>query len=152
MPKKRDDDEPIPVFKLTSDMSGQDRMRRRQQFNAHTRCIMVASTLAAGEGLNLQTCSDCVMHERQWNPANEEQCEGRFIRIGQTAEVVYATYAEMQGLTTIDPQLDAIVERKRIQFHAMHNKGEAARWSEDSIIKELAESIVRAHKAKKGRG
>jgi hypothetical protein len=31
------------------------------------------------------------------------------------------------------------------------NKGEAVRWSEDSIIKELAESIVRAHKAKKGK-
>ena len=49
---------------------------------------MVASTLAAGEGLNLQTCSDCVIHERQWNPANEEQVEGRFIRIGQIAETV----------------------------------------------------------------
>lgn len=141
----------IPVYRITSEMSGQERYDAQVAFNKAPRAIMVASQLAAGEGLNLQTCADCIMHERQWNPANEEQCEGRFIRIGQTAEVVNATYTEMQGLTTIDPQLDAIVERKRIQFHNAMNKGESARWSEDSIIKELAETIVRAHNAKKGR-
>jgi hypothetical protein len=141
----------MPVFKLTSDMSGQDRYAAQVAFNAAPRCIMVASTLAAGEGLNLQTCADCVMHERQWNPANEEQAEGRFIRIGQTAETVNATYAEMQGLTTIDPQLDAIVEGKRLRFANWSGEGEAPRWNEDALVKELAQSIVRAHRAKHSR-
>ena len=60
------------------------------------------SQLASGEGLNLQTCCDCVMHERQWNPGKEEQCEGRFIRIGSTATSVSAVYTHMEGLTAID--------------------------------------------------
>lgn len=141
----------IPVLKLTSEMSGQERFQTQQKFNESPRAILVASTLAAGEGLNLQTCADCVMHERQWNPANEEQAEGRFIRIGQTSDCVNATYAHMEGLTAIDSSLDKIVERKRFQFHQVMNNGEYARWNEDSVVKELAETIVRAHKAKKGK-
>jgi len=137
------------VVKISSDMDGQARYDAQVIFNGGARSIMVASQLAAGEGLNLQTCADCVMHERQWNPANEEQCEGRFIRIGQTAETVSAVYTEMQGLTTIDPQLDGIVERKRIQFHNAMNNGEPMRWNEDSMMKELAEVIVRSHRAKR---
>lgn len=141
----------MPILRITSEMSGQARFEAQQTFNQSPRAIMVASTLAAGEGLNLQTCADCVIHERQWNPANEEQAEGRFIRIGQTAEVVNATYAHLEGTTTTDPKLDIIVERKRAQFHDAMNKGEMPRWSEDSVIKELAESIVIAHRRKKGR-
>lgn len=41
-----------------------------------------------GKGLNLQSCSDCVVLERQWKPANEKQAEARFIRIG--AKTKYA--------------------------------------------------------------
>jgi hypothetical protein len=130
-------------------MSGEERFKVQQQFNAVPRAIMIASQLAAGEGLNLQTCADCVMHERQWNPANEEQCEGRFIRIGQTSNFVNAVYTHLEGLTTIDPQLDAIVERKRLQFHNVMNKTEYQSWSEDNIVKELADTIVREHKRKK---
>jgi SNF2 family DNA or RNA helicase len=138
----------MPVLQF---VAGGNVNETQHQFNTAQRCILVASQLAAGEGLNLQTCCDCVMHERQWNPGKEEQCEGRFIRIGSTATSVSAVYAHLEGLTTTDPQLDAIVERKRRQFHGLMNKGEAVRWSEDSIMKELAESIVRAHKAKKGK-
>jgi hypothetical protein len=141
----------MPVLQINADMSSFVRNETCDKFNAAQRCIMVASQLASGEGLNLQTCSDCVMHERQWNPGKEEQCEGRFIRIGSTATSVSAVYAHMEGLTAIDQTLDAIVERKRIQFHNLMNKGEAERWNEDSIIKELAETIVNAHNAKKNR-
>jgi hypothetical protein len=130
-------------------MNGQLRFETQEAFNKAPRALMVASTLAAGEGLNLQTCSDCVIHERQWNPANEEQAEGRFIRIGQTASVVNAVYAQLDGLTTIDPQLDGIVEGKRRRFHAGMNNTEIARWNEDSIIKELADTIVSAHRRKR---
>jgi len=144
----------IPVFQFKA---GGDVNETQSKFNQAKRCILVASQLAAGEGLNLQTCCDCVMHERQWNPGKEEQCEGRFVRIGSVvaatkdapAGFVSAVYTHLEGLTTTDPKLDAIVERKRRQFHAVHNKGEAVKWSEDSIMKELAESIVNAHKRKK---
>lgn len=141
----------ILVLKLDADLNGEQRYEVQQKFNQATRAIMVASQLASGEGLNLQTCSDCIMHERQWNPGKEEQCEGRFIRIGQVATSVNAIYAHMEGLTAIDQQLDAIVERKRIQFHNAMNKGEVQAWNGEALIKELATSIVNAHNAKKHR-
>jgi SNF2 family DNA or RNA helicase len=141
----------MPVMKFVAGMRSDEVNTVQSTFNKSPRAILVASQLAAGEGLNLQTCCDCVMHERQWNPGKEEQCEGRFIRIGSTATSVSAVYAHMQGLTAIDSTLDAIIERKRIQFHNVMNKGEATRWSEDAIMKELAETIVRAHNSKKNR-
>ena len=139
----------IPVFKFTADMNDFQREEACDKFNAAKRAILVGSQLALGEGKNLQTCCDCVMHERQWNPGKEEQCEGRFIRIGSVYTSVNAIYAHLHGLTAIDTQLDQIVERKRLQFHALHNKGEVVRWSEDSLMKELAASIVAAHKRKR---
>ena len=141
----------MPVLQIIADMNDIQKFNVQNTFNESKRAILVGSQLAAGEGLNLQTCCDCVMHERQWNPGKEEQCEGRFIRIGSVATSVNAVYAHMEGLTAIDAQLDAIVERKRIQFHALHNKGEAVRWSEESIMKELADSIVSAQRRKRGR-
>ena len=141
----------MPVIAFTAGQSSEDIHYIQKKFNESKRAIMVASTLAAGEGLNLQTCCDCLMHERQWNPGKEEQAEGRFIRIGSVATSVNAIYAHLEGLTTIDPQLDGIIERKRLQFHNVHNKGEVARWSQDSIAKELADSIVSGHLLKKNR-
>ena len=130
----------IKVEKLTADLTSEERYNLQVRFNQSKRSILIASTLASGEGLNLQTCSDCIMHERQWNPANEEQAEGRFIRIGQTAQSVNATYVEANG--TIDSQSDAIVEKKRAYIHEVMNKGEAPVWNQSSFVKELAESIV----------
>jgi len=141
----------IPVYQIIADMSPLARFEVQEKFNAAPRAIIVASQLAAGEGLNLQTCSDCIMHERQWNPGKEQQCEDRFARIGQAAASVNAIYTHMEGLTAIDSSLDAIVERKRIQFHNWGSNGEMQQWNEDSIIKELAESIVNIHNAKKNK-
>jgi hypothetical protein len=141
----------MPVLQIVAEMNAYARNTAADQFNAAPRALMVASQQAAGEGLNLQTCSDCVMHERQWNPGREEQCEGRFIRIGQTAKSVSAVYAHLEGLTTIDPQIDVIVENKRIRFHDAMNKTEMARWNEDAMMKDLASAIVAAHNAKKNR-
>ena len=136
----------IPVYQIYGGMDDMKTSLVQEQFNNTKQCVMIASTLAAGEGLNLQTCCDCIIHERQWNPQNEEQAEGRMIRIGQESKKVGAKYAT--AAATIDEQLDMIVERKRIQFHAAMNKGEITRWDENSIIKELAEAIVRGGKRK----
>ena len=138
----------FPVLKFAAEMNPADKFATQNKFNESKRSIMVASTQSAGEGLNLQTCSDCILHERQWNPGKEEQAEGRFIRIGSEATSVNAIYAHMNGLTAIDQALDAIVERKRIQFHSLMNNTDAPQWNEESIMKELADSIVRAHRQK----
>jgi Superfamily II DNA/RNA helicases, SNF2 family len=140
-------DSGINVKKLTSSMSPEERFKMCEDFNANpsTR-LAILSTLASGEGLNLQTCSDGIMHERQWNPSNEEQAEGRMIRIGQLSNNVNMTYVEAEG--TVDADLDAIVERKRMQFHDAMNKGEKVQWSQDSIIKELGEALAKRHRLK----
>jgi SWI/SNF-related matrix-associated actin-dependent regulator 1 of chromatin subfamily A len=136
----------VPVMQLTSALSPEERFRVQETFNKLPRCIMVASTLASGEGLNLQTGSYCIMHERQWNPANEEQAEGRFCRIGQTSPEIIAVYAQVAG--SIDEYLDSIVENKRLYFHAAMNTGATPRWNESEIMKELADIIVMRHRMK----
>lgn len=101
--------------------------------------VMIASTQAAGEGLNLQFASDCLIMERQWNPANEEQAEARFPRPGSlltgTGEKVNATYLIAAGC--IDDFLTELVERKRsIVASTLDNK--ELKWDESSLMVELA--------------
>ncbi len=131
----------IPIMKMTAELSSEQRFELQEKFNRTESCVMIASTLAAGEGLNLQSCCDCVLHERQWNPANEEQAEGRFIRIGQTAKNVTGTYTTAEG--TIDDHLGLLVEQKRVNFHAAMNQGTAPSWNQGDLMKELASRIVK---------
>lgn len=100
--------------------------------------VMIASTQAVGEGFNLQFCSDCVIMERQWNPANEEQAEARFPRPGQTADKIAATYLIAAG--TIDDFLTELVEKKRaIMYSTLDNKDVV--WEEESLMLELARTL-----------
>lgn len=128
-------------LQLTSDLDANERYRIQEEFNKPHVRILVASTLASGEGLNLQTCSDCLMHERQWNPANEEQAEGRFIRIGQMANAVTATY--MHGKNTIDQISHKIVEDKRHHFHAAMNNSEMPIWNASSLQRDIISELIK---------
>jgi SNF2 family DNA or RNA helicase len=130
----------FPIFTYTSDLSPEARFELQTKFNETKQCIMVASSLAAGEGLNLQTCNYMILHERQWNPQNEEQVEKRFVRIGAVHNKVTATYAHAQD--SIDTKFDSLVERKRQFFHQAMNNNEMMVWDEKSITKELVQSIV----------
>jgi len=100
--------------------------------------ICVASTLAAGEGLNMQFCADCIIMERQWNPANEEQVEGRFIRIGQMNDVI-ATYMIASG--TIDEFFTELVEQKRAIVAATMD-GKEIPWDAKSLMKDLMDVLA----------
>lgn len=125
---------------LTSELSGQGRSDLVEKFKMDVRSrICIASTLAAGEGLNMQFCSDCIMMERQWNPANEEQAEGRFIRIGQLMSCVTGTY--MVAVGTIDEFFGQLVERKREIVNRTLG-GESVTWDQSSLMKELAEVLI----------
>ena len=145
-------DQNIPVFQYTSKHTGKpEGYDIQERFNNTKRCIMIASTLACGEGLNLQTCADSILHERQWNPQNEDQATpGRFRRIGQISNQINITCPEAEG--TIDEHLDIIVETKRRNFHVVMNKGDASPvWNENQFARELAEMIVAKHKEKKSK-
>lgn len=124
---------------LTSALSSERRQFMAETFKNDTKCrVLIASTLAAGEGLNLQFCSDSVMLERQWNPANEVQAEDRFHRFGQKNNVGI-TYMLASG--TIDEYFTELVETKR-SIVASTLDNEEIDWQEQSLMKELAEMLV----------
>jgi SNF2 family DNA or RNA helicase len=123
-----------------------DQPNFESKFQDSRRAFLIASTLASGEGLNLQTCGDAILHERQWNPQNEDQAApGRFRRIGATHKTVNVTFMTAAG--TVDEILAEIVERKRAYFHNAMNKGEMPEFVEKSMAKELAEGILKAFAA-----
>lgn len=133
---------------LISDVSNDLREARIQRFLSETDGrLLIASTLKSGEGLNLQVCSDCLIVERQWNPANEEQAEGRFRRIGSTATHINSNY--LIAADSIDELFSEIVERKR-KLIAEANKGEVLpdQWQERDVMKELAEDLARSGRKK----
>jgi len=107
--------------------------------------ILIAPTLACGEGLNLQFCSHAVIAEREWNASNEEQAEGRFSRIGSNADSIEVVYPVAVG--SIDEMFAEIVERKR-QYVSETLNGEASSttWSQSDIMKELTQRMLSGDK------
>jgi len=130
------------VLKITGSMNSMEKFEAQEQFNNTEKVLCVASTLAAGEGMNLQTANAVVLHERQWNPANEQQFEDRIVRIGQTSNHVTATYVLGEG--TVDDLFHGIVEGKRIHFHSSMNENELSNpsWIESDLMHDLANAIV----------
>lgn len=128
-------EEPIS---FTADMSAEQRQKAVMDFRDTNCRVFIASTLAAGEGLNLQFCSDCILLERQWNPANEEQAEARFPRPGQLADKITATYFIAIG--TVCEFFSEIVERKR-EIVSKTLGGEAVKWDQSSLMKELTDTL-----------
>lgn len=127
-----------PPLVLHSGLGADARQALVERFKLPGNRVMIASTLAAGEGLNLQFCSDAVMLERQWNPPNEEQAEARFHRFGQT-NAVTITYMIASG--TIDEYFTELVEVKRGIIASALDKREIT-WEQQSLMKELAEMLV----------
>ncbi len=134
------------VLALTAGLSDTENQRIKDRFINLPKAILVASTLSAGEGTDglQRSCHNMLIHERQWNPMNEEQLEDRLCRIGQNSQKVNATYIHAENST--DSHLDAIIETKRRQFHAVMNKGVIPAWNESSIISELIKSLVNSRK------
>lgn len=126
------------TLNLHSGLSSDNRQGLIDKFKDENYRVMIASTLASGEGINLQFCSDAIMLERQWNPANEEQAEGRFHRFGQI-NPVGITY--MIASETIDEYFTELVEQKRaVVASALDNKDIV--WEEQSLMNELAMILV----------
>jgi SNF2 family DNA or RNA helicase len=129
-------------FDLPLNIVGLDANARHgviQEFRDNPNCrILIASTLASGEGLNLQFCDTAVILEREWNPANEEQAEARFTRIGSEADKVTIVYPV--AMETIDEFLASMVEEKR-QYMNQILDGKKTNWKESDLMKELADKI-----------
>lgn len=133
--------EGLPVLTLTGEMSGESKEDVKAKFNFDpTYKILIASTLASGEGHNLQhSCSDAIMLERQWNPANEEQAEYRFKRPGQKESVINITYLIAED--SIDSYFTQIVEEKRKAMKYSLD-GERYEWNQNELLASLANMIA----------
>lgn len=118
--------------------SGDAKDKVVDEFRTGPARVLIASTLAGGEGINLQFCSDAVMLERQWNPPNEVQAEDRFHRFGQSTKVSI-TY--MIASETIDEYFTEIVESKRAIISSTVD-GKEIEWDERSLMTELANILV----------
>ena len=76
---------------------------------------MLLSPQAGGVGLTLTSANHVIHLARWWNPAVEDQCTGRVLRIGQERPVkVYLPLAVLpNGHPSFDESLHALLARKR---------------------------------------
>lgn len=124
---------------FTSDLDSEQRENRKKQFiNDPKNRLAILSTQSYGEGLDglQRVCSDMILLERQWNPANEEQVEGRFSRFGATANQINAVYFLAED--TIDEYFADLVENKR-KIVKSTLTGKELSYNEESLIRELVE-------------
>jgi hypothetical protein len=77
--------------------------------------VMILSARAGGVGLTVTRANHVIHLSRWWNPAVEDQCTGRVLRIGQTRPVmIHLPLAVLPGGgTSFDQNLQALLERKR---------------------------------------
>ena len=150
-----------PSLRLYGGRSADERNGVIEDFkNNPKQRILIASTLASGEGLNIQFCQNAMMLERQWNPANEEQAELRFSRpltendlppylkhLATKKTSIRVPYFIADG--TIDMMLTELVEKKRLNFRrSMNEKDIDLTWDENEIIRELTDMILKKRYAK----
>lgn len=145
-----------PTLRLYGGRSPEERDNIIQRFMKDPkRRVLIASTLASGEGLNIQFCQNAYMLERQWNPQNEEQAELRFSRpiTKSTLPEYLWPIADRKisirvpyfiAANTVDEILTNLVEGKRIQFRkTMNVKDEFITWDEAELVHAVAEAIIK---------
>lgn len=125
------------VLKLSGEDDAFKKDRIVNAFNRGDARLLVINMIAGGVGLNLQSCANALVLERQWNSADEEQFEGRFHRDGQV-KAVKVTYMIAAG--TIDEFFHDMVQNKRRILGETLSKN----WSftdDEESIKDLVEKV-----------
>lgn len=102
--------------------------------------ILLVTPRAGGVGLTLTRANHVIHLSRWWNPAVEDQCNGRVLRIGQERPVtIHLPLAILpDGRPSFDQNLDALLERKR----RLHAETLAPPAAEDEELEELFERTV----------
>lgn len=93
----------------TGEMDIETRRHVEDRFRRPKSPLLVASLRAGGTGLNLQHANYVFLFDRWWNPAVEDQAEGRLHRIEQTSEVTVYKYT---CLKTIEERIEDILASK----------------------------------------
>jgi SNF2 family DNA or RNA helicase len=143
---KDGNDEPLEDSILSIyGMPPDDRHAVIQEFKEDaSKRVLIASTLASGEGLNLQFCSDAIILEFEWNSANEYQAETRFTRIGfeATAENENKVHITRPiAIGTIDEWMVELKEKKQGYLDQALD-GQEGDYTETALMKELGEKIM----------
>jgi SNF2 family DNA or RNA helicase len=106
-----------PPMIINGSVAGATRQARvdRFQVGPDEFDAMILSPRAGGVGLTLTHANHVIHLSRWWNPAVEDQCTGRVVRIGQTRNVeVHIPISLLpQGNASFDQNLHALLERKR---------------------------------------
>jgi SNF2 family DNA or RNA helicase len=106
-----------PPMIINGNVSGAARQARvdRFQVGPDEFDAMILSPRAGGVGLTLTHANHVIHLSRWWNPAVEDQCTGRVVRIGQTRDVeVHIPISLLpKGKASFDQNLHALLERKR---------------------------------------
>lgn len=141
---------PMPLI-YHSGLNQNERFDMVAKFAEGKHPFIIGSTLAMGEGVDRlqEVCNDCIICERQWNPANEEQAESRLVRIGQKRGFVNATYPI--ATDTIDEYFTEIVEMKR-QAMKETLDGEVVQWDEVGLLTALYDAITLKGRKKTKKG
>jgi hypothetical protein len=109
-----------PVL-INGSVAGSSRQARVDRFQAAPDGfdVMILSPRAGGVGLTLTRANHVIHLNRWWNPAVEDQCNGRALRIGQTRPVtVHIPIAKLPSAgCSFDQNLHALLERKRRLMH-----------------------------------
>lgn len=106
-----------PPAIISGEVAGHRRQQRVDRFQAGPQAfdVMLLSPRAGGVGLTLTQANHVIHLARWWNPAVEDQCTGRALRIGQTrtvhVHIPIGTLAD--GRRSFDQNLHELLERKR---------------------------------------
>jgi len=81
-------DENYTVYRIDGSTAQSLRKTIVDEFtNDKQKCVFLASTMAAGEGLNIQSANHVVLMDSSWNPCPDEQVICRAYRKNQTRKV-----------------------------------------------------------------
>tara|TARA_R110002074_G_scaffold114680_1_gene245154 strand:- start:426 stop:3134 length:2709 start_codon:yes stop_codon:yes gene_type:complete len=128
----------LRISKINGGVNAKARQDIVDEFQDGKCDVLLATTVAAKEGLTLTAADTVVFVEREWVPGWEEQAEDRVNRIGQDADTVWAVYLTVDG--TIDEKFSTIIEDKRANIKAILDGGEVGERTNISV--QLLQAMV----------
>jgi SNF2 family DNA or RNA helicase len=128
-----------PPMIINGTVPGPTRQARVDRFQTETEgfSVMILSSRAGGVGLTLTAANHAIHLSRWWNPAVEDQCTGRVLRIGQTRPVFVYLPSSTLGpdRPSFDQNLDDLLNRKRKVFHEAFMPPEATENERDELFR-----------------
>ena len=123
---------------INGTVAGRTRQARVDRFQAAAEGfdVMILSPRAGGVGLTLTRANHVIHLSRWWNPAVEDQCNGRALRIGQTRPVtVHIPVATLsRDGRSFDQNLHSLLEPKRLLMHEALLPPEASEFECEELL------------------